>query len=118
RQGQVRSPGVHAPLGRARQFAFLGVSIVCCLGWPQLGMASAGGRLRHLLGRGEFLANVEIHRGQNSLGEAFLVAWPFVAATEWGGQQEESEKLDPNPQSPGYDRLGRQGQILVDSEGI
>jgi len=93
RQGLGRSTGDHTLLGRARQFAFFGVSIVCCLGWPQLGLASAGGLLRHLLGRGEFLANVEIHRGQNSLGEAFQVAWPFVAATRWGGQQEESEKL-------------------------
>jgi hypothetical protein len=58
-----------------------------------MGRASAGGLLGHLLGCGEFLANVEVHRGKNSLGEALRVAVPLVAATEWGRQQEKSKKL-------------------------
>jgi len=58
-----------------------------------MGLPSVGGLLGHLLGRGGFLANVKVHRRQDSLGQAFLVAVSLVAATQWGGQQEESEKV-------------------------
>ena len=96
---------------------FFGASIVSCFGLPETGRAFARGLLGHLLGRGEFLVNVEVHRRKNSLGQALLAAVPLVAATQGRGQQEESEKLEPDSKSSGYDRLGRQGQILVDSEG-
>src|SRR5262249_31035300 len=99
----------YTPLGRVRQLAFFGV--VSCLGLPETGRAFVGGLLGYLLGRGEFLADFEVHRGKNSLGEVFLVAVPLVAATEWTGQQEESEKRWPHSESSGYDRWDRQGQI-------
>src|SRR5262249_39209482 len=114
----ARLTGDPIPLSSGRQLGFFGARIVCFLGLPETDCGSAGGLLRGLLGRGEFLVHVEVHRGKNSLGEAFLVAVPLVAASQGGGQQEESEKLWPNSESSGYDRLGRQGQILVDSEGI
>jgi hypothetical protein len=63
--------------------------------------------------------NVEVHRRKNSLGQAFLVPVPLVAAAEWGGsQQEGSKELKPNVESPGCDHMGRQAQNLADSEGI
>jgi hypothetical protein len=65
-----------------------------------------------------FLANVEVRRRQNSLGEVFRTAVPLVVATELGRQQEESEKVQPDSETPDHDRLSPQGQILVDSEGI
>jgi hypothetical protein len=46
-----------------------------------------------LFGRGDFVLNVKVSRRKNSLGKVFRVAVPLVAATEWGDQQEESEKL-------------------------
>jgi hypothetical protein len=55
-------------------------------------------------------------RREDALSKALLADVPFMAATEWENQQEESEELGPHMQSPGYDRRVRQSQILVDSE--
>ncbi len=113
-----RCTGDTTRLSRRRQLDLFGARIVCCFGSPEAGWASAGGLLCCLLWRGGFLVNFEVHRRQDSLGQAFLVAVALVAATQWGGEQEESEKVEPDSNSPGCDRLGRHGQILVDSEGI
>jgi hypothetical protein len=88
-----RLTGETTPLSSGGLLDFFGVSVVSCFGLPETGPASAGGFLGHLAGRGEFLANFEVNRRKNSLGEAFLVAVPLMAAAEWEGQQEESEEL-------------------------
>src|SRR5262249_55620375 len=115
REGMASLTGEITQLNSGGLLDFLGARIVCCFGFLGTGRASRRRLLGHLLGRGEFLTNVEVHRGKNSLCEAFRVATALVAAPEWAGQQEESEKLQPDSESPGYDRLGRQSQILVHS---
>jgi hypothetical protein len=93
REGKGRLTDDTTPLSSGWLLDFFGVRIVSCFGLPETGRAFARGLLGHLPGRGGFLANVGVHRRKNALGEAFLAAVLLVAATQWGGQQQESEKL-------------------------
>ena len=81
-----RFTGDRTSLGRARQLGVFGVSIVGCFGLSQAG---PGFRRRApvpvFLGVGSSSRTVEVQRRKNSLGEAFLVAVPFVAATQVEG---------------------------------
>src|SRR5262249_50267373 len=100
-----------------RQLGVFGVSFVGRFGLSQAGLASAGGVLARLLGRGEFLVHVVVQRRKNSLGEAFLVAVRSVTATKLRTHQEEPDELKPDPVPPSSCCVGRQDQISRNSEG-
>src|SRR5262249_7400692 len=93
REGKGRFTRDITPLSTFRLLDFFGDSIVYCYGLLVTDRAFDRGLLGRLLGRREFLVNVEVHRRKNSLGQAFLAAVSRVAATQVRGQQEESEKL-------------------------
>jgi hypothetical protein len=88
-----RLTGDSTYLSSGRQCDSIGFGIVSDFGLPEADWAWVGRRRDYLLGRWEFLANVETHRRENSVGEASPVAVALVAATEWRRQQEKSEEL-------------------------
>jgi hypothetical protein len=93
RQRLGRSTVDHSPLSGRRLHDVLGESIVFWFGLLETGRAFADSILGHILGSGEYVTNVEVHRRKDSLGEAFLAAAPLVAAAKRGRQQQESEEL-------------------------
>src|SRR5262249_13055753 len=108
-----RRTGDTTSLCRDRELDFFGVGSICYFGFPNRDMDGAfvGGFLNYPPGRGEFLAK-EVHRRKNSLGKAFLVAVPLVAATNCENQQQEPEKRKPDFESSDRVQIGRQGQTL------
>jgi hypothetical protein len=68
----------------------------------------AVGRGKVAVGRGK----VAVGRGKDPLGKPCLAAGSFVVAAKCSTQQQEPEKIPPDPESPGCGRTGQQGQIL------